>query len=267
MKKLFYTTKNKPPKPTTEYSELAVFRWTTLKALLDNKLVASTYIWIFILPIVMSLTADFPLTLPITLPNADAPLVFNLTIPYNWYQMYFAAVCFALARLIYVTLCPDFLKKYNSPSEAISDGLTPLIFKEIIAEYLQRYQGHDVHPLSEEGSSIRQLLIAFDQNGDYVENKYTNPSLDDFSDMIGTAHICESASTGTYISGFSKDNLTDQNAHKSINLPIWHFIELQNLSAKWARAITTILVLAGFYLIASPFWQGLVSVFTRYNTI
>lgn len=42
------------------FSEYIAFSWTSFKAMLDNRLIASTYIWILIILTLMTFTENFP---------------------------------------------------------------------------------------------------------------------------------------------------------------------------------------------------------------
>lgn len=248
-----------------EHSEFFTFRWSTLKALLDNKLVASTYIWVFVLPALMALTERFPLELPIYSFGGESPLVLNLDVPYNWYLIYFSAICFGFARLIYIARCPAFLRQYSSAAEAVANGVTVVILKDIATEYLQRFQNRTVHPLSEEGMAIDKLLSEFVGGSTHVANKFEEKNRDNFDAIIAGAHVIEGLNTGTYVIGFKEEDFRNERNHKSINLPIWRLLDLQNVSSTLARIVMTLTIFAGFIFLAIPIVQGLTSVVTRFS--
>lgn len=246
------------------FTSLPGLRWTTLKSILDNKTVASTYVWILALPILMSVTSKFPLELPVAFGHTDSILIFNLSIPYNWYLMYFSAVCFAAARMVYTVSCPTFLKQYSSPPEAMENGITPSIFKEIVADYLREFQNRSLHPLSDEGICMSALLPTFSIPGTYVRENFEAKKQGDFSALLDVLAIKELQDRVSYqVANTHPDfNIEQIGAYetKSLNLTIWRFIELQQVSNNLARLIASCVVVVGFILVSIPFLQGFIAV-------
>lgn len=218
----------------------------------------------------MSLIEFFPLKVDVFPLGTQEPLTVNLDVPFNWYSLYFAAICFGFSRLVYTLFCPDFLRRYNTAAEAISDGVTVLILKDKAAEYLERFQNRRVHPLSDEGVAIHHLITALLGPNNLVEDKFKREErgkyseIDDFASLVAGAHLTESASTSTYVVGIKENDFNTQFKHVSQNLPIWRLIELQNLSLTWVRMVTTVSVAMGFIFIAIPFIQGLIAVCSKY---
>lgn len=74
----------------------------------------------------------------------------------------------------------------------------------------------------------------------------------------------EVVNIGTFVVGLTQKAFDDQLKQKYKNLPIWRLIEFQNVSSIFARMLMTVVVLAGFSLIAIPIIQGLMVVIARY---
>jgi hypothetical protein len=65
-------------------------KWSVVQKLSRNKLLASSYVWLIIVPIFAKLLAQ--VESPIELTNIAAGLVIDLTLPFSWKVFYCAAV-------------------------------------------------------------------------------------------------------------------------------------------------------------------------------
>lgn len=83
--------------------------WYSIKFLPDNKFVKSVAIWLFILP---SLSKTFK------------------NLPFSWYSLFFAALCFAIANMIYMIKCPAIIKNHISFVGFVGDRKTSIHLKE-----------------------------------------------------------------------------------------------------------------------------------------
>ena len=175
----------------------------------------------------------------------------------------FRPFVFGAARLIYLVRCPSFLMRYGSAAEASADGMTVEIVKDHAADYLTRFQGKKLHPLSDEGRAVHKLLTEFVGPNQHVKKTFEGRSTESFDAVVSGSHVMEVVSSGTFVTGFTKKDFDDHQKQKSKNLPIWRLIELQNLSSVYARMLMTIIVWVGFFLIATPIAQGLIAVSTR----
>lgn len=84
--------------------------WYSIKFLPNNKFVKYVAIWLFILPLLNKLP------------------FFKL--PFNLYCLFFAALCFAIANIIYMLRCPNIIKDHISFVGFISDGKTSYHLQE-----------------------------------------------------------------------------------------------------------------------------------------
>ncbi|MCF7699978.1 hypothetical protein [Loktanella sp. M215] len=253
------------------HSYFPAFDWEALKSILDNKIVASTNIWVFVLPAIMVLTEKFPVSLQIFPFGAQAPLELSLKIPYNWFLLYFAAMAFFCARLIYVIRCPNFLRQYRSAADAVNNGVTAEILRERVKEFLVDYQKKKLHILSDEYEKITRLI-------ELILPENAKPAiimkLGQFADFGGVSmenSIHEVAGEGTYyvdVSDSDGVNRFGYSPNRQItSLLIFRLLDLQNISRRSGRMAASILVSAGFLLVAVPILQGFCAVLLNFLQI
>lgn len=97
--------------------------WRALDRVLDTPTFKNTYLWVFIIPLAAKFSSKFPDEVQLELENG---LVFKFTLqlPFTWYCIYAAALCFFVARALYDLSCPQFIKLYKDAGDGISKGLT-----------------------------------------------------------------------------------------------------------------------------------------------
>jgi hypothetical protein len=175
--------------------------------------------------------------------------------------LYFSALFFALGRFIYILFCPSFLRQYGTAANANAAGVTTEVIKDSATQYLLRFQGRTVHPLSDEGMAIDNLFKEVFGPGLYVENKFDGKNTDHFSDRFLNATLVEDSRGGLYrVTSNKSFTRHDPQPDKSKNLLIWRFLELQEISTPFVRVISTMLAIAGAVLLLIPATQGFLSV-------
>lgn len=73
--------------------------WDSIGSIISAKIVASTSLWIFVVPVLVKLSIIFG---------------FSITVPPDFFMLYFAALSFFIASIIYILACPSFLRQYKS---------------------------------------------------------------------------------------------------------------------------------------------------------
>jgi len=86
--------------------------WSSLRSLGNNRIIKTSYLWLFIVPIVAKLIQEFPSQFKIT-----DDLILTLGLPFSWHMFYFAAVCFTFASILYSWKCPPLIRDYADWSE------------------------------------------------------------------------------------------------------------------------------------------------------
>lgn len=254
-----------------QYTELENFSWSQLKSVLDTRLVSSTTYWILILPVLMVVFNKIPASVTIFPWSLEGGVVLQLSLPFNWYLLYFSAVLFSAARVIYIFKCPDFLRRYSSAAEAIADGITAEIASEKAVAYLRKYQKKKLHPLRDEYRAIEELLkvlINHEANINILLKSGRFSSLDNYPDVLAVMDI-----PGTDTFEFTKRSSKSMGAvtHsskeiRSTKLLIWRLIEAQEIYAYRFRLICSAIVLLAILLVSWPFVQGFLSVYDSFLT-
>ena len=222
------------------------WRWRSLKAILDNRVVASTAVWIFLIPVLVSVTRQFP--------------VLQIELPFNLFLIYFSALSFFLARMIYNIWCPDFLRRYSSPAEAIADGVSAQVVKQYVDIYVTRFEHRDLNPITGESLALSRVLDGLLGPNSLVKNRWKDRSSVDLQALVAEAYISDTEAAGTY--SYFKPKMHDEPGVdlRPTNVLIWWFLELQDVSSERVRFVTSALICIGLSMLAFPIAQGFVSV-------
>ncbi len=94
--------------------------WSQLKWLGNSKTIKSSYIWLFLVPILSKLFSSLNSIIEIKL--FDATWSLNMALPFNLKMFYFSAVSFAIASIIYKIWCPAGIDKYETFEEYKEKG-------------------------------------------------------------------------------------------------------------------------------------------------
>jgi hypothetical protein len=107
-------------------------KWSFVQKLSRNKLLASSYIWLVIVPIFAKLLAQ--VESPIELTNIVAGLVIDFTLPFSWKAFYCAALLFSISGLVYSLCCPKLIQSVQSYGDFKQQGLNGFYLKEYAQE-------------------------------------------------------------------------------------------------------------------------------------
>ena len=84
-----------------EGKEFLGFGWRSLRSILENRFMSTIYIWIFILPVLINIGADLPLSVLVRPFQSEPDIRIDLKLPFSLYSLYYSALCFSIARLAY----------------------------------------------------------------------------------------------------------------------------------------------------------------------
>ncbi|MFW9660207.1 hypothetical protein V3H38_22625 [Vibrio parahaemolyticus] len=110
--------------------------WSVLSGLGKSKFIKSFNVWFVAIPIFAKLLESFPKSTAYIM--FEQQLGFTWGLPFSWKALYFAALFFTLANIIYAVFCPAIIKNYDSftdfmhkdgSSEAIKHMFEPLLNK------------------------------------------------------------------------------------------------------------------------------------------
>ena len=185
-------------------------QWIILKDICTGKMIASTSIWIFIVPAV---------TKVFNLIESSTPVIggVNLVAPQNLIILYFSAIAFFLSSLIYTLFCPDLIKKYSSFTDYQSEGKN-----EVNLTYSLKHLN---------GKSSKQLFDKLEKNIERASPDDVNKSLD------ATISIGKQPLSFT----FKKEYLSEV---------YWTIYEYFSGYSIYAQIISWVLLVIGFILLA-----------------
>ncbi|SFJ05285.1 hypothetical protein [Nitrosomonas sp. Nm34] len=89
--------------------------WDALKVLGNNKIVRSSYFWLFFVPATAKVLEGIKDTLSFTI--FDETITLNMALPFSWQMFYLSSVFFSLGSAVYSICCPGSIKKYNNFNE------------------------------------------------------------------------------------------------------------------------------------------------------
>lgn len=95
--------------------------WTCLKPLQENKIVKSTYIWLFIVPFVAKLLSKIEQDILSIKINGHVYEI-DLSLYFNWKILFFSALFFVIGNIVYFFSAPIIIKKYNNYGDFLSKG-------------------------------------------------------------------------------------------------------------------------------------------------
>jgi hypothetical protein len=90
-------------------------KWSLSKNLAESKVVKSSFIWLFIVPVAARTLSSLDDVIDLTMFGASMQITTSL--PFSWQLLFLAACCFTVANILYSVFCPDILKQYQSFSE------------------------------------------------------------------------------------------------------------------------------------------------------
>jgi len=204
--------------------------WDAIRTLGENKLLQSSYFWfIFIAIIAKSL-------LPIMVDKFDIRLFdqifsINLSLPFSWVVLFYTAVVFGFANLIYMYFVPDFVKDQKNYAD----------FKR---------QGKNGFDITCELSRLSNEGIPLDG--------FSN--LDEYCNQFHTSY-CEDIHGYDFKDMPNKDKLKHETIKEEFeNVAFWKVYDYSNISRPGYRLLSSFFYLTGFILLGMLFVQNIYSV-------
>lgn len=97
-----------------------LLKWSSLKKMQEQRIVQSTYIWLFILPIAAKLLEQIDSEVKLHL--ADSIIKFNFELPFSWKLFFISALLFTVANILYIVFCPLIIKENKHLGEFLSNS-------------------------------------------------------------------------------------------------------------------------------------------------
>jgi hypothetical protein len=109
--------------------------WSSMKVLGKSKVIQTSYLWLFFVPLAAKALANIPEQ--IFIPFYGETLTIKLSLPFSWKAFYASAVCFSTASLIFNVFCPAVIKKYDTFTDYEQKGTDS---SRVIRSYLALYR-------------------------------------------------------------------------------------------------------------------------------
>lgn len=103
------------------------FNWQSLRKFGSSRMVKSSYYWIFLIPAIVKVANHFQ---PVVLNLFGTPQLVDFTLPFSWYLLYFSALSFAFANLLYDIFCPKIISSFKDFREFIDSGHESLFLSD-----------------------------------------------------------------------------------------------------------------------------------------
>lgn len=93
----------------------SIDRWQRLRALGNSRLVKSSYIWLFAVPIAARMFEAVPDPIVVVINEYNIPIPTSL--PFRWQMFYFMSFFFAVGQFLYALYCPRIVKEFATYGE------------------------------------------------------------------------------------------------------------------------------------------------------
>lgn len=241
----------------TEWVGFGMPPWSSMRSVLEAKIITSVSVWLIIVPVLLNLTSEFPAQYIASPFSQKSEITLVLEIPINWHLLYFSGVCFALAKIVYILWCPKFIRNYGSSASASSDGVTAELVRDYASEYLGDMGDRRVNRNSPEGERLNSFLneLTSEANavGQHWDGLLKENSLQAF---VAGSHIRDIPGSGTYIHSVKLTGKEDEDRKKLTSLLLWKFIDWLDHARERTRLLVCVLLLFGGILLFIPFAQS-----------
>ena len=208
-------------KPVWQQCLEAVPLWSQIGALGESRAVRSSYIWLFVVPVLANLLQAAGPTISLPLPSR--PFVLTLALPFNLTLFYGAALAFAGGSMLYSLGCPSFVRVYDSYSAFDESGKSDDMLLNAFAKLYQH-------------TSLLWPLRLGDGLRDHFLTQYT--------DFSGNPDILVRGVSGTPSAIVSCNVKPEQRASA-----FWFVSHNSNRSYPLGRGVAVLCFLIGFLLL------------------
>ncbi|WP_319557688.1 hypothetical protein [Thiomicrorhabdus sp.] len=99
-------------------------KWSSQRTIANSRIVKTSVIWLFIVPFVAKLLSTIDDVIQLTI--FEGSISISTVLPFSWQLLFFAAISFTIAGIIYSTVCPEIVKNYENYAQFESVGKTRL---------------------------------------------------------------------------------------------------------------------------------------------
>jgi hypothetical protein len=89
--------------------------WDKLRTIQNSKIISSTYVWLFVVPLFAKLLSKINNSIKITI---DGNLYeFVIELPFSWEVFFYSSLCFVIGNVIFLVLAPELIKDFKDYGE------------------------------------------------------------------------------------------------------------------------------------------------------
>ncbi|WP_144395597.1 hypothetical protein [Pleionea sediminis] len=101
-----------------------ITNWEMLSKFPKLKIINSMYIWLIIVPLMAKFFAEVGVNQDhkLILKMFEATVILDLKLPFSWVAFYLSSVCFVIANILVLALCPKIFKENDNFGEFKSKG-------------------------------------------------------------------------------------------------------------------------------------------------
>lgn len=156
--------------------------WSQLKSIQQHNLVKSSYIWLFIVPVISK--AFQYLETPVKINVFEHLFELDLVLPFAWQVFFLCALLFVLANVIFILFCPPLIKENNHYGDFQAAGKDE--------KYLNKYKA-SFNSLSEKTKNRLMHLAGIEKKeieGDALRSQFWRVYLPVNHSLIPVRLIC-----------------------------------------------------------------------------
>ncbi|QBZ83124.1 hypothetical protein GHNINEIG_01165 [Hydrogenovibrio crunogenus] len=164
-------------------------KWSSQRTIANSRIVKTSVIWLFIVPFVAKLLSTIDDVIQLTI--FEGSISISTVLPFSWQLLFFAAISFTIAGIIYSIACPEIVKNYENHAQFESDGKTRLQinsalkdmawdqsdkkFKEKYVSFVKKYlQTYSKLPLQYSDENLNKDGVSLLENISDIEGKNSN---------------------------------------------------------------------------------------------
>ncbi|KQC29256.1 hypothetical protein [Flagellimonas eckloniae] len=214
--------------------------WKQISVLGQNKIVNSSYIYLFIVPVIAKLFSS--INSPVDLILGGYEFQFVLTLPFNWKLFFFAALLFTIGSLVYNLRAPNIIKENDSYSNFTTN---------------KKNFGHLIEYKNELG--ITHSLM---NKIGFIENLFEGEKRIGYLQKIEIRELEEKYVEKAMVYTFVENSLESyyESGSKNESKVFWRIYKYALACRKTELVLTNIAFLSGLILIAIIIIQGTMNV-------
>jgi hypothetical protein len=156
------------------------FKWSSQRAIANSKVVRSSAVWLVVVPLSAKLLSSLDEVIDLTIFSGRVSI--ETILPFSWQLLFFAAVFFTIAGLVYSIFCPDLVKKYETHTEFNNDGKSRLQINYSLKSFT--FDNSKGTLKSEYFESVRKYFSTYSKLSRSIDQKSLNKQIISYVEAI-----------------------------------------------------------------------------------